>query len=33
MVGQALGAKKPERAERAVWLAGLYNMCVLGAVG
>lgn len=33
MVGQALGARKPERAERAVWLAGLYNMCVLGCVG
>jgi putative MATE family efflux protein len=33
MVGQALGAKKPDRAERAVWLAGLYNMCVLGVVG
>jgi putative MATE family efflux protein len=33
MVGQALGAHKPERAERAVWLAGFYNMCVLGVVG
>jgi putative MATE family efflux protein len=33
MVGQGLGAKKPERAERAVWLAGLYNMVVLSAVG
>ncbi len=33
MVGQALGAGKPERAERAVWLAGLYNMMVLGFVG
>ena len=33
MVGQALGARKPERAERAVWLAGFYNMCFLGVVG
>lgn len=33
MVGQALGARKPERAERAVWLAGFYNMCFLGTVG
>jgi putative MATE family efflux protein len=29
MVGQNLGAKKPERAERAVWLTGHYNMIVL----
>jgi len=33
MVGQALGAKKPERAERAVWMAGFYNLCFLGVVG
>jgi putative MATE family efflux protein len=33
MVGQALGARKPERAERAVWMAGFYNMCFLGVVG
>jgi Na+-driven multidrug efflux pump len=33
MVGQALGAKKPERAEKAVWMAGFYNMCFLGTVG
>jgi putative MATE family efflux protein len=33
MVGQALGAKKPDRAERSVWLAGVYNMCVLGVIG
>jgi putative MATE family efflux protein len=33
MVGQNLGAGKPERAEKAVWLAGLYNMIFLGIVG
>ena len=33
MVGQALGAKKPDRAERAVWIAGFYNMILLGIVG
>jgi putative MATE family efflux protein len=33
MVGQALGARKPERGEQAVWRAGLYNLCVLGTVG
>ena len=32
MVGQALGAKKPDRAEQAVWTAGNYNALVLGAV-
>jgi putative MATE family efflux protein len=32
MVGQALGAKKPERAEESVWTAGKYNAIVLGAV-
>jgi putative MATE family efflux protein len=29
MVGQALGAKKPDRAEQAVWKAGFYNMIFL----
>lgn len=33
MVGQALGARKPERAEQAVWKAGFYNLCFLGSVG
>ena len=33
MVGQALGAKQPERAEHAVWQAGFYNMIFLGLVG
>jgi putative MATE family efflux protein len=33
MVGQALGAKKPERAESAVWKAGLYNLIFLGCIG
>jgi putative MATE family efflux protein len=33
MVGQALGAKKPERAEAAVWKAGLYNVFFLGTIG
>ena len=33
MVGQALGARKPERAEAAVKIAGTYNMVVLGVLG
>jgi putative MATE family efflux protein len=33
MVGQALGARKPERAEESVWTAGKYNAVVLGLVG
>ncbi|MFQ5705442.1 MAG: MATE family efflux transporter [Gemmatimonadales bacterium] len=33
MVGQALGAKKPDRAERSVWMAGFYNMLFLGMIG
>jgi putative MATE family efflux protein len=33
MVGQALGARKPERAEQAVWKAGFYNMIFLGIIG
>jgi putative MATE family efflux protein len=33
LVGQNLGAGKPGRAERAVYLSGFYNMCFLGVVG
>jgi putative MATE family efflux protein len=33
MVGQGLGARKPERAERAAWIAGFYNMFFLGVIG
>ena len=33
MVGQALGARDPDRARRAVWKAGFYNACFLGGIG
>jgi putative MATE family efflux protein len=33
MVGQALGAKKPERAETAVWKTARYNAVFLGVIG
>ena len=33
LVGQGLGAEKPDRAEQAVWLAGRLNFYFLGSVG
>jgi putative MATE family efflux protein len=33
MVGQSLGAKNPRRAEKAVWMAGFYNLAFLGVMG
>jgi putative MATE family efflux protein len=33
MVGQSLGAGKPERGEEAVWKAAFYNVCFLGVAG
>jgi putative MATE family efflux protein len=33
LVGQNLGAKKPDRAERAVWVTGWINMILLSMIG
>ena len=33
LVGQNLGAKKPERAEKAVWFTGRVNIVLLGIIG
>ena len=33
LVGQNLGAQRPERSARAVWLSGIYNMIFLTSVG
>ena len=33
LVGQNLGAKRPDRAAQAVWRTGLYNMIFLGLIG
>ncbi|WP_328700879.1 MATE family efflux transporter [Corallococcus silvisoli] len=33
LLGQSMGAGDPDRGERAVWLAGRYNLIVLGSIG
>ncbi|NRD68659.1 MATE family efflux transporter, partial [Corallococcus exiguus] len=33
LLGQSMGAGDPERGAKAVWLAGKYNLMVLGTIG
>ena len=33
LVGQNLGAQRPDRSEKSVWTAGWYNMLFMGSLG